>query len=190
MATNNYKPIEGFKNYSICDDGTIISHPITLTYPNGSVRITKEKKMSIWINKQGYYVVGLRSNGVYKKFLLHRLIAIAFISNPNNFDEINHINSDRSDYRLENLEWCTHKHNMTHAWTNQKRNKRIAKDWSYENNSNTKSVFRTKIDGTIDGSWPCIKRAASECSIGYSTIIKSLSNKKPVFGFLWHYTDN
>ena len=48
-----------------------------------------------------------------KDYRIHRLVAEAFIPNPNNFTDINHINEIKSDNRVENLEWCTHRHNST-----------------------------------------------------------------------------
>jgi hypothetical protein len=49
-------------------------------------------------------------------FLVHRLIAIAFIPNPDNLPEINHIDGDPLNNNISNLEWCTHQYNMQHAW--------------------------------------------------------------------------
>jgi hypothetical protein len=46
---------------------------------------------------------------------IHRLVAEAFIPNPNNFPFINHINEDKGDNRVENLEWCTHRYNITYS---------------------------------------------------------------------------
>lgn len=63
----------------------------------------------------GYYHVVLYKNGKYKDKLLHRLIAETFIPNIKNYLEVNHKNGDKTDNRVENLEWCTRKQNMQHA---------------------------------------------------------------------------
>ncbi len=66
-------------------------------------------------NSQGYMVVTLCVNQYKKLVTMHRLVAKAWIPNPENKPEINHINSNRLDYSIENLEWCTHFENMLHA---------------------------------------------------------------------------
>lgn len=64
-----------------------------------------------------YYQVGLMDDNVGKQrhLLVHRLVAQAFIPNPENLPEVNHINEDGHDNRVENLEWCTHKDNINYG---------------------------------------------------------------------------
>lgn len=75
-------------------------------------------------NKRGYKVVNLSKNGKGRTFLLHRLVAIAFIPNPNNLPEVNHINEDKNNNCVDNLEWCTSEYNANYGT----RNKRISKN--------------------------------------------------------------
>lgn len=65
--------------------------------------------------QKGYHKLRLYKDNTWHNFLVHRLIAIAFIPNPYNKPYINHINGNRSDNRIENLEWCTQKENIVHA---------------------------------------------------------------------------
>lgn len=64
---------------------------------------------------KGYPKVSLIKNGVYKMFFIHRLVGLAFISNPENKPFINHIDGVKENFNLSNLEWCTASENMQHA---------------------------------------------------------------------------
>jgi hypothetical protein len=83
-------------------------------------------------NGKGYLRIKLTKNNKSKRIMLHRIIAEAFIENKHNKPFINHINSDRKDNSIENLEWCTQSENVKHAvkvgrW-NQVYSKRISRN--------------------------------------------------------------
>ena len=84
----------------------------------GNIMSIKNGKRKAIIHHTGYFVISLNKNGIKKQYRLHRLIAIAFIDNINNYPQINHINGVKTDNRIENLEWCTAKQNTIHAWEN------------------------------------------------------------------------
>ena len=60
-------------------------------------------------DKDGYCTVNLRKDGKYRKFFVHRLMALTYIPNPEGKETVNHINEIKNDNRLENLEWATRK---------------------------------------------------------------------------------
>lgn len=68
--------------------------------------------------KNGYFAVNLFKNGKSKHFYIHRLVAAAFIPNPNNCRYINHIDCNKTNNTVHNLEWCTQKHNIHEAMKN------------------------------------------------------------------------
>ena len=72
--------------------------------------------LNTFISKTGYYVVNLSLNKKRRTRKLHRLFAIAFIPNPNNYPEINHIDGNKLNNSINNLEWCTGLMNKRHAF--------------------------------------------------------------------------
>ena len=89
-------------------------------YENGDVKsLARKRAKKLKHNKKtnGYYQVHLMKDcGGLKYISVHRLVALAFIDNPNNLSQVNHINGDKSKNNIENLEWTTPKDNIGHAW--------------------------------------------------------------------------
>ena len=105
-----WKDIEGYEGlYQISNLGRIKS-----SY-NGKEKILKP------FDNHGYFRIQLYKNGVRKKETIHRLVAKAFIPNPENKPYIDHINTIRTDNRVENLRWVTHEENNNNPLTNAKR---------------------------------------------------------------------
>lgn len=80
--------------------------------------IIKERILKSILTKKGYYNISLYKNGKSKNFRVHRLVALHFISNPENKPQINHIDGDKSNNHVDNLEWCTASENTQHAYDN------------------------------------------------------------------------
>jgi uncharacterized protein YerC len=82
----------------------------------GNVKsFNKNKLMKIGFHQDGYNRLWLSKENKSKGFLLHRLIAIHFIPNPNNLPEVNHKDANKLNNSIGNLEWCSHSENMAHA---------------------------------------------------------------------------
>jgi hypothetical protein len=95
----------------------IKSHPDYEISETGIIR--KIKTMAIksqYLNDHGYYMVSIRYGKISKPYRVHRLIAETFIPNTENKSNINHINGIKTDNSINNLEWCTQKENMIHAF--------------------------------------------------------------------------
>ena len=97
-----WKPIENFALYEISSKGRIRNKETGFIKTPG-------------IGKRGYPVVSMRANGKMYLKTVHRLVANAFIPNPENKSEVNHINGIKTDYSIENLEWVTSRENCIHA---------------------------------------------------------------------------
>lgn len=110
------KRIKGFPNYSVDEDGNIYSSG---RYKNG-VFIRKEIMLKQSSNSDGYKLVNLFTNstGKVKRFtaLVHRIVAQAFIDNPDKKLTVNHIDGNKENNVKDNLEWATHKENNVHAY--------------------------------------------------------------------------
>lgn len=103
------------KFYQITKDGVVRSKSRKVNSPIcGGSRVIKPK---IFKNRliRGYPATNFCVNGTIKTKYIHRLLAINFIKNSNNRNEINHIDGNPLNNNLSNLEWCTHKENMEHA---------------------------------------------------------------------------
>lgn len=127
--------IKGFENYQITDDGRVWS-----------------KKNNKWLkpkNNNGYFIVRLYSHNHSKFVLIHRLVAEHFIPNPDNKPCIDHINTIRTDNRVENLRWCTQKENVNNPISKERR--RLTK---------CKNVYQYTIDDKLIKIWESTK----ECS--------------------------
>jgi hypothetical protein len=107
-----FVPIQGFEErYKISNEGRIIS-----IGGMGKGRVVKDRFLKPSKNGDGYFSVILSKDGNPKQFRVHRLIALHFIPNPNNYPIINHIDGTRDNNAIDNLEWCTYSHNTKHAY--------------------------------------------------------------------------
>ena len=103
------KNIPGYEGYyTIDENGDCFSVP-----RNGTVKHALQLKVNT--GKNGYGSFLLQKNGIKKRLLIHRLVAITFIANPENKKYVNHIDGDKSNNNVLNLEWCTHSENEIHA---------------------------------------------------------------------------
>ena len=110
MEQEIWKEIKGFDgNYSVSSEGRVRSNGL-LKGKNSKVRILKTE-----LSKKGYLRVGLTKDGKQKKYLVHRLVAIAFLDNTNNLPDVNHKNECKTDNRLINLEWMSRRDNMNYG---------------------------------------------------------------------------
>ena len=111
-----WKPIVGYEGtYEVCSDGSVRSLDRVITLKDGRPQTHKGKVLRQFTNKKGYKSVGLFREGEGKRREVHRLVAIAFISNHENKPQVNHIDGNPSNNDASNLEWVTNMENLAHA---------------------------------------------------------------------------
>lgn len=110
-AWKDIKNYEGL--YQVSTDGRVRSCDRYITYKNGVIRFHKGKEMKLGKDRYGYYMVNL-SNRTYS---VHRLVAQAFIPNPDNKPCIDHIDCNKTNNNVNNLRWVTHKENSNNPLT-------------------------------------------------------------------------
>ena len=86
--------VNGFENYVIHENGKVFN------------KISKKERKT-YVDSDGYIRIKLSKNGVIQDFSIHRLLALHYLDNPNEYEEVDHINRIRDDNRLENLRWAT-----------------------------------------------------------------------------------
>lgn len=111
-----WKGVIGFEgNYEISNLGRLKGLAIPKNLKNNYTYIKPELILKLYKINSGYFCAKLHKDGNSKTHLIHRIVATAFISNPENKTDVNHKNGIKDDNRAENLEWCTHSENLIHA---------------------------------------------------------------------------
>ena len=160
-----WKDVEEYPNYQVSSEGRVKS----LNYNHtGKEKILKSAK-----DKDGYLLICLWKEGKPKMFSVHRLVASAFIPNYDNLPQVNHINEDKTDNRVENLEWCDSKYNTNYGT----RNKKISTP-----------ILQFTKQGEFIRIWESGTQAEKELGIDNSSISKCHKGKKKTCGgYRWYY---
>lgn len=158
-----WKDISGYEGiYQISNLGRI---------KNNKGRILTDKTTG------NYNHIILCKNGNRKNYVIHRLVAMAFIPNPNNYPCVNHINENSRDNRAENLEWCTQSYNINYGT----RIKKVAKKQSIK-------ISQYDLDGNHIRDWNCINDAIREYN-NYHIVNVLKGTRKKASGYLWRYKE-
>lgn len=156
-----WKPIAGFPNYQVSNKGRVMN-------------LKSRKVLKNNIDCVGYVYVDLyKGDGTSKKIKIHRLVAEAFLPNTLSLPQINHIDENKTNNDVTNLEWCTPSQNIRHS-------------------SHTKScrINQLTLDGEFIRTWGSAHEIERQLGFSASYIIQSCKGKrKQAYGYKWEYAD-
>ena len=145
-----WRPIEGYEGlYEVSNTGQVRSLD-RYVKNNYSYRLQKGKVLSPEKNKDGYLLVSLCCNGKQNLRTVHRLVAQAFIPNPNNLPQVNHKDENKSNNRVDNLEWCDQAYNNLYG-TRQERYRNTMLERGYCTGLSRKEYMKKYYQENRDG---------------------------------------
>ena len=154
--------VEGFENYEVSNLGKVRN-------------IKSGIMLKPWITKDGYLRHCLYKHNKRKNLLLHRIIATAFIDNPGKKPQINHIDENKLNNDLSNLEWCTERENAIHGT----RTKRVAEKLS-------KKVIQLDLNDNVLNEFESMRQAERETGIPNGNISSCCNGRtKSAGGYKW-----
>ena len=188
MENNNtnkeiWKDISGYEGlYQVSNFGRVkslnrvVKHAKGGSYKSEGTHVIQEKKMSLKPNKvHGYRQVKLCKNSKISCFRVNRLVAEAFLPNPNNYPVVNHKDENRANDHVENLEWCTHSYNINYSVDKNRKERgyRLVKRTNLA--THEVKIYRSIIEAEKEGfSKGNISRVAN-------------GNRKSHKGYYWEY---
>lgn len=120
MIKEVWKPVKDFNGfYEVSNTGLVRS----VSRIDSNNHLVKGVILKPFVDKWGYEIVGLHKDGIRLTRRVHRLVAEAFLPNPKNYPQINHINRNKNDNSVNNLEWCTNLYNQHYDRTYAKANR-------------------------------------------------------------------
>lgn len=173
MADMRFLRTEGFARIIISEGGGVV----------------KRKKPLILhqeLSPDGYFRVSLCMENRLKHFSVHRLVATAFIPNPQNLPEVNHKDENSKNNCVDNLEWCSRKYNANYGTLPQRES-----DWNTNHPKKSKAVVKMSLDGEILAEYPSINEASRQHGIGSECISRCCMGKQETSGgFRWKHKKN
>lgn len=187
MIEEIWKDIKGYEGlYQVSNLGRVKRRrciiPNTGTKGNSGTQTIHERIMKLQTNKYGYLYVCLSQNGQQKHHTVHRLVANAFLSNPDNKPQVNHINGIKTDNTINNLEWSTGAENMIHAFKIGLK----SKPSNFGNKS--KRVLQYTLDGNLLAEYPSAMEASRKTGFSQGNISSVCRGEcTQRHGYIWKY---
>lgn len=134
----------------------------------GTIKNLKGKEICQWVDNVGYKQVKLFKDGKAYYRRVHRLVAEAFTPNPNNLPQVNHIDGDKTNNTMENLEWITNSQNTKHGYDNE----------LYHSKRRSIKVEVYTLEGEYVGTYKSIRETAEQLGVNRKTLSRILFDNK------------
>ena len=180
-----WRNIEEYKGlYQVSDCGRVKSLDRWITH-KGSKHFVKGRILKLCKANTGYMAVGLFKNGKGNWYLVHRLVAEAFLDNPDNLPCINHKDEDKTNNNVTNLEWCSYRYNANYGT----KMKRISDKLKGVNNTKlSKTVYQYTLDGEFVKEWPSVNEIKRQIGYDCTSISACCRGKcKSAYKYIWRY---
>ena len=155
--------------------------------------IRKGKILSPRLSHDGYEKVSLTKDGKPKNYFVHRLVALAFIEQRNDDNEVNHIDGNKRNNCVDNLEWCSHRQNMQHCFEHalRKQSGKPMLGKTYGKSPLSKQVYQYDKENNLIKIWSSVREAAEHYNISGGNISKCCNGHvSSCKGFIWRYQTN
>ena len=186
-----WKDVKGYEGlYMVSNHGNLKAKPKQVNYSDGRSYKFEEKPIKCCENTNGYYYACLHKNGTVKNVRIHRLVADAFLPKVEGKPCINHIDGNKRNNNVANLEWCTQKENVHHAIS-----KGLNKEARVNNSSSIPVIQLDKTTGEEIALYPSIAEALRQNNLsptikhGIINCCKNKQNRKTAGGFGWRYAN-
>ena len=191
-----WKDVEGYEGlYQVSNEGRVKSLDRRVAARNDSTMFKKGVLMTLQTTHKGYYGVVLQKEGVKRTHQVHRLVATAFIPNLEGKTQVNHIDCNKKNNHVSNLEWVTQNENMQHAVDNgrflnfsEKQRCSVIKNLESAVAKRKRSVEQYSLDGKLIRTFGSITDAEKATGASCPKITDCCRGKrKTTHGFIWKY---
>lgn len=180
-----WKDIRGYEGlYQVSNLGCVKS----LNWRNQGV----QKNLWLKPHNRGYLQVELAKDGQKKCFVVHRLVADAFIPNPDGLPQVNHKDEEKTNNCVENLEWCSRSYNAKYSLDRHPERKPKGgghrKGCRFKGANSEKSVVQLTMSGEVVKEWVCSREIFLETGMSDWSISECCrGNRKTAYGYKWQY---
>jgi hypothetical protein len=186
--TEQWKAIEGYEGlYEVSNLGNVRSLDRTIRHSDGKVTNFKGQVLKYGVHYKGYLVVYLTKNSKKKSVKIHRLVATAFIPNPDNLPHVNHKDENKTNNHVSNLEWCSNKYNVLYGTGIQRGLETASKN---KTKTRRKAVEGIHMETGEKLFYACTMEAQRQGGFNASQIIKCCNGQsKHHRKYVWTYID-